>query len=606
MVTACRGICMLVVCAALACLAAAAEQPAKAGVLSKLATERVVIFKDGHGLFIRSGTGVADGEGCVCTTEVPDAAVLGCVWAASNDSKSIGIRSDIRNETEVTARDSVCVSQAELLRANRGKQLRLDLATTGAVTGTIIDVLDLPPEPAVPRPDTPPGSDPRFYSASMVGPPSLPEDRRPGSSVRELVPRAGKLVAVKQADGTTLVLPVDEVKMINGEGLEVRMQRKEETTTRSKVLVFDLGKDAAGKNVGLRLIYFSEGMRWIPTYRLESDLKESSEMTMQAEVLNETEDIEHAAVDFVVGVPNFRFKNVVSPLSLERTMRTALAAAAPDLMSQSVSNVMINRSAEESASRGPNVMEAAPELAGEGPKDLYVYGVKELSLRKGARAMVPLLKSSVPLQHVYTLDVNLKRGAREETPRSGGEMMASMGRPGSRDVSPVRIAPYQVWHQLELTNTGKGPWTTGAALVVSGQLPVSQDTLTYASPGGKTLLPLTVAVDMRASQKEEETARQANALRWSGNDYSLVKKQGEITVTSNAKEKAPVRVRVTFGGKAETASDDAKIAVDDYRPDDWGDSNPGAINNHSEITWEITLEPGQSKTVTYTSSFYVR
>jgi hypothetical protein len=30
------------------------------------------------------------------------------------------------------------------------------------------------------------------------------------------------------------------------------------------------------------------------------------------------------------------------------------------------------------------------------------------------------------------------------------------------------------------------------------------------------------------------------------------------------------------------------------------------VNNHSDVTWELTLEPGASKTITYEVSFFTR
>src|SRR5437879_3735338 len=48
-------------------------------------TERVVVFKDGHGLIVKSGTAVADADGRALTFDVPDAAVLGCFWAVGED-----------------------------------------------------------------------------------------------------------------------------------------------------------------------------------------------------------------------------------------------------------------------------------------------------------------------------------------------------------------------------------------------------------------------------------------------------------------------------------------------------------------------------------------
>ena len=60
--------------------------------------------------------------------------------------------------------------------------------------------------------------------------------------------------------------------------------------------------------------------------------------------------------------------------------------------------------------------------------------------------------------------------------------------------SPLELSQHEVWHQLELGNRGTAPWTTGAALVTKGLLPLGQDLLTYTPVGGSALLPITVAL----------------------------------------------------------------------------------------------------------------
>ena len=55
------------------------------------------------------------------------------------------------------------------------------------------------------------------------------------------------------------------------------------------------------------------GTSAIPTYRVSGELKDKADLALQGEVLNEIEDIDKAALDLVVGVPNFRFKDTAFP-----------------------------------------------------------------------------------------------------------------------------------------------------------------------------------------------------------------------------------------------------------------------------------------------------
>ena len=93
------------------------------------------------------------------------------------------------------------------------------------------------------------------------------------------------------------------------------------------------------------------------------------------------------------------------------------------------------------------------------------------------------------------------------------------------------------------------PWTTGACLAFDGETPLSQDILTFTPPGGKTLLPLTIAPDIRATSEETETARQPNALHVDSVSFTRVAKDGTIRIRNARKE--PVEIKVTLSQRAE-------------------------------------------------------
>jgi hypothetical protein len=122
------------------------------------------------------------------------------------------------------------------------------------------------------------------------------------------------------------------------------------------------------------------------------------------------------------------------------------------------------------------------------------------------------------------------------------------------------------------------------------------------------MLPLTVAVDIRGTTDEVETARRPNAANFDGNNFSLITKRGSVTVTNSRKEVSNMCVSVSTGGKAEAATDNGIIKLNDYRQEDWDTNNSYLmrVNNHSDITWEFSLKPGETKKVEYTVSFYVR
>ena len=119
-------------------------------------------------------------------------------------------------------------------------------------------------------------------------------------------------------------------------------------------------------------------------------------------------------------------------------------------------------------------------------QDLFVYSAGRRSLAKGARATINLWELEVPLEHLYTLDLDVVRGS---------EFEAYLRHPGRQQESPLQLAKNPVWHQLRLENGSLFPWTTGPALLLRGLIPLGQELLTYTPRGAQVLVPVTVAVD---------------------------------------------------------------------------------------------------------------
>ncbi len=565
---------MLTTLLALAAVLASASEPGAGAAVRENpdagrlagAVERAIVFKDGHALLVKRLEGRATGEGSVHTSEVPEA-VLGAFWAQAEGREVQAMRAEWVESLTPRTEEGACLTTLEVLRANAGRQVTL-ATEKGEIQGRLLQVLDAPPQP--PRP--PVGGE---------------------ATTAEVVPRGGELVAVETAKGRQ-VLPVALVRSVLGPDLALSCKRTSVTAQRRKRLTLELGRAAAGQSVKLRLYYFVPGIRWIPTYRLQTRDGASAELSLQGELLNEVEDLDRVAVDLVVGVPNFKFKGTVSPLSLERTLRNALATAAPGLMGgdyNRFSNAMFTQRSMEHSDRSLGAADAsdgamglASELAAERTQDLFSYTARGVRLPKGARTTVALWRTGVAQRHVYTLDLAVRRSR-------GGY---GYGEPDSPGSSPQRLQKNQVWHQLELANASAQPWTTGAALVMQGELPVGQDLLPYTPPGARSLLPLTVAVDVQSAHAEEVVERRPNALSVGGRSYTLVRKKGTITLKSFRTERSPMVVTLDTGGKVEAEA--AKVAHGDSRPADGVEER---VNGHATARWELTLDPKASKTLTY-------
>ena len=83
-----------------------------------------------------------------------------------------------------------------------------------------------------------------------------------------------------------------------------------------------------------------------------------------------------------------------------------------------------------------------------------------------------------------------------------------------------------------------------------------------------------------------------------------IRKEGTVTLTNFKDASVDLLASVSFGGTADSASDDGEITIDDLHTSDW-ENGSIPLNNHSVVRWQIRLEPGQTKTLTGSCVYYV-
>jgi hypothetical protein len=581
--------------------AAAADQAKNAAQL-ELRTERVIVFKDGYCLIVKRGSAVTDDRGEIHWGDVPDAAVLGSFWATPHQGRMIGMVAGWVEVTRREAKSLPCLETIEVLKANLGKScsvhLRDDAQLGGVIQAVLTQETPLPVSeplraalaPAAPHP----------YGVRAIPAVAVPE---PAQTTISGV--SGTHFVLRTEDGDVLI-PAAEIRRLTVRDMQTTLVRTVTTKERTKRLTFRFAEP--GQQRELMVAYFRPGLRWIPSYRIqlpEADAPQKmAQISMQAELINEAEDLIDTPIDIVVGVPNFRFRTLPSPLVLEQTLRDALQQAAPQLSRQvrsDLSNALFTQRAGEF--RNHQVAEPAEspgidlpaELTAAPAQELFVYHLPEFSLRKGERAAIPVYKTEAPYRDVYTWDVQVKRSDIATAPS------------GSGVESPLVLSANEVWRQIQLTNTGTMPWTTGAALIMQGGQPLAQELLTYTSPQGTCRVPVTVAVDLRGTMNTEEIDRQLQALTWDGQRYAKIKQRATLEVTSFKQQAVALEIRLRFGGRAEQASEGGRITLAPYHPDDWNQYRGSpAVNNSSTVYWTLDLAPAKTFQTTVDYHFHAR
>jgi hypothetical protein len=218
------------------------------------------------------------------------------------------------------------------------------------------------------------------------------------------------------------------------------------------------------------------------------------------------------------------------------------------------------------APAGRDVREALgnlPQMEGPGGADFTVYSKKDLTVRRGEKAIVTLFVKQIKYSHIYRW-------------------------------SP----PEPLQHSLVLTNDTDTAWTTGPCLALSQGNPLSEDLLKYVPKGGSGELPVTTAINVAQEQKETEVDRKLKAHEPANGFWvDLVTLQGDLKVRNFEKKRIEVVIEARVPGKPLEASDGGALSVDT--------SKLQLLDRVGSIRWKMALEPGETKAVTYRYERYV-
>ena len=379
---------------------------------------------------------------------------------------------------------------------------------------------------------------------------------------------AGKLVSVGpkfvilQAASSNFAVPLDDVTSLKILDLPIRVH------------VTADGGDAPQESK-LGMAYLRKGITWIPEYTLEILDDDTAQLTLRGTLVNQAEDLVHCDVNFVVGVPHFVHKAYLAPIAVGQVIRTIGAAVAPKQVRSQiaqraaiVSNLQTRRFEVVNQPVGKvatakSALGNLPTMAEPGGADYTVYTKKDMTVRRGEKAIVTLFRKKIKYSHVYRW-------------------------------SP----PARMQHLLALQNSTDTAWTTGPCLVISGDRPLGEDLLKYVPRGGTGEIPVATAINIAHEKDESEIARKLKAHSPRSNYYlDLVTLKGEVLLKNFAKHEAPIFITVAVPGKPDEASDDGQTRSDPAKLQ--------LLQRCGTIRWKIELAPGKKMKLNYSYQRYV-
>ena len=391
---------------------------------------------------------------------------------------------------------------------------------------------------------------------------------------------SGKLVsvgaefAVLESDNNSFAVPVKGVTKLELLELPLRIHVASDKPSD--------GKKPRAPQIELGMAYLREGITWISEYSLEVIDKDTAELRLRGTLVNEAEDIIHCDVNFVVGVPHFAHSNYMAPIALGQVIRTIGAAVAPrELQTQIMNRAAFanNSIRSDQFDRPGDVVERAvgadggnklagtlgnlPQLESPASSDYTVYTKKDLTVRRGERAIVTLRVTRIKYGHLYRWN-----------------------------------PPNMMEHFLVLRNDTDSAWTTGPCLAVSAERPLSEDLIKYTPKGGAAELPVSAAINISHQQREFEVDRKFKSHSPSKEVYfDLVTLEGELRLKNYEAAEAEIVIATELPGRPIEASDDGVRSTDPTKLK--------LLERSGQIRWVIKLKPNETKTIHYKYERYV-
>jgi hypothetical protein len=566
-----------------------AQTVAPLSALARMPVKEVTVFKDGHVFVLHEGSVPTDESGNVLMDYLP-APVLGTFWPYSAD-KNVKLHSVTANQRPVLV-EQTALNLVELLDTNAGAEVVITEKPAG-------------------------DKEPVKHVGTIIGIPvrTSEELRTTGlpNSIERL-PIKGSIILLKTSDGVRAVA-IENIRDVTFRSSHKTKISNEEFRN-LLTLKLDWGSRRPEKSANVGLVYLQKGMRWIPNYRIALDGNGSATVKLQATLINELIDLENTTANLVIGVPTFTFKDTLDPMALQveaNRLSQYFDSNRAGLVNSNFVAVQTARMSEQrSQPSEPTPASLGPDLPESGKsEDLFIFTLRNLTLKKGERMVVPVAEFTIPYQDVYTLDLPFAPPP---------EFRSSFDSQQQAEMARLLSAP-KVSHKFRLTNKSNYPLTTAPALIVRGDRVLAQGMMTYTAAGASTDLEITNAIDVQISKSETEIRRTPNAVRWQGYDYARVDLSGTISLTNFRNQSVALEITRHALGNIDTADNNGTISKvnvledGDYMPTGgypswWRSSNWPSWWNHlngiGRINWKFNLEPGKKIELKYTWHYFWR
>jgi hypothetical protein len=514
------------------------------------------LFKNGMAVVRR--TAEVEGPGVYRVEDVPEP-LHGTYW----------VESDAQVVTQITKRD-VEVPLSKAMPGNfqedlAGREVIVHFAEPGlsSATGTVLKL-------------DPPHGDTAWNRSYEQ--PSYSYGWN-GYGARPAPASGGRFLLLKTKEGQIYIDPTKIAYLeAKGDAAVVR-QRK-------AVLLLKVG-ESKQKKATLSITYLAKGMAWAPSYRVDISDPKTLSLKQNAVVKNELEPFADAQLQLISGFPSVHFGHVVSPLAPTQTWTNFFQqlnqhfgrgnAAMSNVVTQQA--VAFNRNAPDSG------IDLSAIPTGEGV-DVHYQDIGRQSLEEGDAISVETASGKAAYDRIAEWIV-------PDTRQADGRYIEEYQRQGD----PEKYED-SVWDSVRFHNPLSFPMTTAPAMVVADGKFNGQQMSYWVNPGEETTLHVTKALSIRTRSIEQEIDGGRDIVNVGGLAYRKATLEGTLQANNHRNEQITLVIRRCFSGELVSADREPKTSL--------LEEGAGYINKRNQLTWNLTLKPGEEVKLKYRYALLVR
>ncbi len=343
----------------------------------------------------------------------------------------------------------------------------------------------------------------------------------------------------------------------------------------------------------ITLTYMARGMTWAPAYRVDIQEEKTLRIAQSATIRNELRDFSGATVDLISGFPHMEFAEVEGLLSAR--LDTPANRGRLVIPQDSILTQFFRQLGRDNASITSNVVRQAVRVSGMGlapmiaseegtvlasGQDIHYQTLEDVSVDKGQSLRIDLASASADAETYVEW------------------VIPPFQEPDTRHTQNEQEERFEPWEMLRFTNPFKHPLTTAPALIFQEGQFAGQSVMTWANPGQAATVRINKALSLITSHQEIEHLDRRERLEMHRRHYEKLFIDSTFTLQNTRSEPVSIVVHHSLDGKIVEAEGEPKsIALPTARD---------SVNPRNRLTWELQLEPGERREMTFSYSTLAR